>query len=334
MNKLKMPQDALQKHQDAWLNSIKDGIDKAISNQYIGGYRAETDAEKTLLNAIKIAVNRILTGCPLTLDVIKNKIGSRAKKKAAGINKDLFDKLLPKIFDYDCFRDGDVIDWTNYGGRKKSKRDHINKSWDAFEYLQLLDINCCPYCNRLYISTVRADNNTKTIKPELDHFFCKSEYPYLAISLYNLIPSCSLCNSRLKGKKQFGLESHLNPFVKSFHRFGKFKTSLRSIDEFNGKPDSFDIELEYDNCLAEGNAKAFYLKDLYKNHKDYVSEIIVKAQAYNPDWLSDDLKAKLGLSGSNALRYYIGNYLDEENINKRPLSKLTIDICKEFGILS
>lgn len=36
-------------------------------------------------------------------------------------------------------------------------------------------------------------------------------YPHLALSLYNLVPSCSSCNSSLKGQKDFFKESHLNP---------------------------------------------------------------------------------------------------------------------------
>ena len=54
----------------------------------------------------------------------------------------------------------------------------------------------CPYCNRNYIIT-DSDVNTA----QLDHFFSKTDYPILALSFYNLIPSCQPCNF-IKGTKE------------------------------------------------------------------------------------------------------------------------------------
>src|SRR5690606_37151236 len=48
-----------------------------------------------------------------------------------------------------------------------------------------LNVKTCPYCNRQYTFTI--EKGTKNIRPEFDHFHSKSEFPYLALSFYNLI---------------------------------------------------------------------------------------------------------------------------------------------------
>ncbi|TCL67476.1 hypothetical protein EV196_10232 [Mariniflexile fucanivorans] len=43
------------------------------------------------------------------------------------------------------------------------------------------------------------------IKPELDHYYPKSLYPYFGVSFYNLIPSCQSCNG-------LGVKGENDPF--------------------------------------------------------------------------------------------------------------------------
>lgn len=68
-----------------------------------------------------------------------------------------------------------------------SKADHVKR----------VDIEICPYCGRSYIyyadHPTRSNPNTM-VKPEIDHFLPKDQYPYLAVNYYNLIPSCMGCN--------------------------------------------------------------------------------------------------------------------------------------------
>ncbi|WP_428739757.1 hypothetical protein [Sulfurimonas sp.] len=68
------------------------------------------------------------------------------------------------------------------------------------EYIKDLDITVCPYCNRNYIQNFRKHNSLEATA-QLDHFFDKKTYPYFAVSIYNLIPSCQTCNQR-KSTKQ------------------------------------------------------------------------------------------------------------------------------------
>lgn len=56
-----------------------------------------------------------------------------------------------------------------------------------------LGITVCPYCNRNYINS-RHDK----LGCEFDHYYNKDEFPFFALTLSNLVPSCSTCN-RIKG---------------------------------------------------------------------------------------------------------------------------------------
>lgn len=97
---------------------------------------------------------------------------------------------LKKIFNYKAFTD------------KK-------KSYDAYDLCAKSKSRTCPYCNQAFAFTVQDLNGS--FRPTLDHFFSKDLYPHLALSLSNLIPSCSTCNSSLKNIKDFYLHPHLHP---------------------------------------------------------------------------------------------------------------------------
>lgn len=71
----------------------------------------------------------------------------------------------------------------------------------AHHFFYELNIRTCPYCNRQYTFTI--DNKHTKTAPEYDHFYDKAHYPLLAVSFYNLIPSCHTCN-HIKGVKRGG----------------------------------------------------------------------------------------------------------------------------------
>ncbi|AUT02868.1 hypothetical protein CLI64_22050 [Nostoc sp. CENA543] len=54
-------------------------------------------------------------------------------------------------------------------------------------------LSICPACDETKYSTKAGD-----IKTDIDHYLPKSKYPHLACHPYNLVPSCLLCNQRIK----------------------------------------------------------------------------------------------------------------------------------------
>jgi len=112
-----------------------------------------------------------------------------------------------------------------------------DKDWNRHKLLSLMEIEVCPYCQRNYISSFE-ENDDKRITADLDHFYPKSLYPFLALSLYNFIPSCQICNSRFKGTKD--TYNSVYPYEESFDDLGaKFETSKEIINNAMGMPESW-----------------------------------------------------------------------------------------------
>ena len=70
----------------------------------------------------------------------------------------------------------------------------------------------------------------------------------------------------------------------------------------------------------------FGLEERYNKHLDIVQEIINKKSEYSRSYM-DHVKSLLGLKDDGEVyRYVFGNYMEEKDFEKRPLSKLTKDI--------
>ncbi|MGD9970999.1 MAG: HNH endonuclease [Sulfuricurvum sp.] len=69
--------------------------------------------------------------------------------------------------------------------------------------IQSSNLFVCPYCHRSYIGVIESQDGSRNITPDLDHFYPKSRYPFLAVTLSNLIPSCLFCNQRSKKNIDF-----------------------------------------------------------------------------------------------------------------------------------
>lgn len=207
-----------------------------------------------------------------------------------------------------------------------------------------LNIKVCPYCNFQY--TLFIENSKKNIKLadfQFDHFFPKSKYPYLSISFYNLIPSCSLCNMR-KAHTDFTLESYAHPYLESFSDYFKFyikdSQAIKLLMANKISSDMIDIVLtNKDNIKVSNHNKVFNLEEIYGRHKDIVSEIYIKSYAYNNNNKEQMLKWKKNdgttiFNNKEELELIIlGNYSLQEDINKRPLSKFTQDIARSAGLI-
>lgn len=91
----------------------------------------------------------------------------------------------------------------------------------------------CPYCGCNLIQQFEADpskpDSTKR-SWQLDHFFDKATHPLLALSFYNLVPSCSFCNSTaLKGNNPIGTVS---PWRTDYGFHALFRFGLRTCPDY------------------------------------------------------------------------------------------------------
>lgn len=207
------------------------------------------------------------------------------------------------------------------------------KEYDAYDLAESLHVNVCPYCNRNYTFTVRSKNGST--RPQFDHFYDKATYPILALSFYNLIPSCPTCNSSIKGRKQFSLTTHVHPYVEGFDDKAHFALHVKD-SSFYYDEKGFDLELSSNDAKAQKNIDDFALEEIYKNHKDIVLELIQKSVMYNESYIEELMKNYEGTLFKNEedlLRLIFGGYISDEDLGRRPLSKLTKDMLEQLEII-
>ncbi|UUW74336.1 hypothetical protein [Pseudomonas oryzihabitans] len=125
---------------------------------------------------------------------IINDIEERRSKLSAATDR-RFRRECERLFNYKSFS-------------RKGK-----KGWGAYALCLTSKYAYCPYCHENAIYTIFTDPKSGSIRPPLDHFYAQVHFPYLALSIYNLVPSCNTCNSTLKKEENFFLSPHLNPYM-------------------------------------------------------------------------------------------------------------------------
>ncbi|MGV0831979.1 hypothetical protein ACTS9D_07055 [Empedobacter brevis] len=215
--------------------------------------------------------------------------------------------------------------------------------WKAYELAnnlsQISNIKVCPYCNRNYISVFGKDNSKGRTRMKFDHYYDKVTYPYLALSFYNLIPSCNVCNSDLKGKKNFYEIIHIHPYEDNVDKL-KFKLDIKNVKFIYQKSKEYEIDLNIDDfntqpelrLKVDNHINTFKIKKLYNFHKDITNEIINKFYVYNEDRIDEIFNSFDGklFSSKTEVRAMIFGSLLSDNI--RPFSKLTEDIIEDLSI--
>jgi hypothetical protein len=208
-----------------------------------------------------------------------------------------------------------------------------NSRFDAYDLAELLDINTCPYCNRNYTNTViRTNGRKKIIRPQFDHYFDKGSNPLLALSFHNLIPSCSICNSSIKGTHKMNLNDYIHPYIDNEINNIRFtyKYSLKSKTGLEIKV------VTPDPSKLKNSVEAFALEEVYNSHTSELLDLLKTKQYFSDRYLSilasNVLKGVI-LSKEEIYQLVFGTEYDSANFIKRPFSKFKNDILKELGII-
>ncbi|MFT5836010.1 MAG: hypothetical protein ACI9RG_000904 [Sulfurimonas sp.] len=201
------------------------------------------------------------------------------------------------------------------------------------EHFKKLNIKSCPFCNNNYIYFYKEDASDEyNTLATLEHYYPKAKYPHLSLSFYNLIPCCSICNSKFGGTdKHIGKINH--PYRDNFDSNATFKVSVNSA--FIQKDEDLNINLTSTNNRCKKSIDRFQLKEIYSQHTDIAKEIWNKAQVYNESRIEElhkEFYSSLGYTKEDVKNLIFCNYLKKEDINKRNHAKLTQDILKQFNI--
>jgi hypothetical protein len=225
---------------------------------------------------------------------------------------DYINIILNKIFDYNKFVNG----------------SGYFKKWNAYDLAKKLDVNVCPYCNRLYTATI-VSNSMKITRPEFDHYLRKSKYPYLALSFFNLIPSCKVCNSQLKKEVELPIDKDHHPYLKIDNRQLIFSFDLNNLDVLSGKSEELEVTFNKKNAGINFDGK---LKEIYNGHSDIVADLIYKRHIYSDELVEEinELIPDDKISKKEIIRSLFAMPINEKEIVNLSLGKLKTNIMKEL----
>lgn len=320
MNKIEFPRmgvdgvEYTREYIHQWyLNTFHDAIKMRLEELE---YYSQSNGQKEFVRKLIFNLPLLLTGTPPklkafidSLHVEYTNIATKKVYKPSKVNgkrrKQTFSKGLLQAMGYENYRENKLV-----------------------ELSRMLNIKVCPYCNHNF--TLYIDILGKTKKKGLfqfDHFYDKSDYPYLSMSLYNLIPSCSLCNHQ---KRTTLLDLRYNPYFKGISDEFHFKV-VDSFELRSGKmgADKIGIKIER-NAREQGIDELqedLHLEEQYSRHKDIVQEIYDKA--YSETYYRNMLTIMSDVEREKLLNQWMGISMDIEDISKRPLTKFCQDILKQ-----
>ncbi|RXJ78053.1 hypothetical protein CRV03_03530 [Arcobacter sp. F155] len=183
----------------------------------------------------------------------------------------------------------------------------------------------------------------------LDHFLDKGTLPLLSLCLYNFVPSCYTCNSKLKKQRNLVVDKFVD--VSPTHKEYDFDLNVKfelfyNLSEVNketnfrliniNNEDNFELDLNdtSKDKTYEKFIQDFKLKARYKYHKDKALKLIEKKKKYSDSNLKSISKLIYNSESyfENIKKDIFGEEIFDENIGKVSLSKLKKDIAKNIGI--
>lgn len=246
-----------------------------------------------------------------------------------GINAYIYFKLNGEFFDIKS----DVEIGMKYAFNYENFVSKDTKPFNAYSLAELLNINTCPYCNRNYTNTVicLADGR-KIARPQFDHYFDKGTYPLLSLSFYNLIPSCSICNSSIKGSTPMRLNTHLHPYIDNEIDNFQFSYSY----DINVKS-GLKIEIRTpSNPKIKDTLDVFAIEEIYNSHTDILYDLLKIKRSFSNrylDILESNLLQGVIVSRQEMYRIVFGAEYDSDYFINRPFSKFKKDILTELGVV-
>lgn len=196
-----------------------------------------------------------------------------------------------------------------------------------------LHISTCHYCELAYINTYLRSGRGGVVRRQfdVDHFLPKTECPIIGLSLFNFVPSCQVCNSRIKLKRILGTNEAeriaFNPASDHYQFDDNVKIRLRMwrrpSTDFRNKTQYhiyFRCKNGYDTFV-----NFFHLQDRYEFHKKEAMRLLKLKADYPPSTIRR-IAQLLGKSATEVREdIFHEKYLTN---NDRCFAKLTRDILK------
>jgi len=214
-----------------------------------------------------------------------------------------------------------------YKNKFSLKSESIGDEYNALKMTKELGLRVCPLCNRNHIGNVYRTKRGWKRTCQLDHFHNKSQYPYLAMSFFNLIPSCPSCNHT---KSTDDLDASPYDESKKFDELIRFSFNIKSSTAIYDEKD-VTVTLTHHQSVCK-NVDILGLSHLYTTHNDAVFEIIQSHRIYT-ELLKDDMLnsfPNLFQNKEDIKTKLFGSYINQHNLKNQVLSKLKKDIIEEL----
>lgn len=247
----------------------------------------------------------VLIGTPDVLDGLKNLFPRKKERES-----------IKKLVRYDAF----------------IEKESTFSFYNGYDLAGNIPFGTCIYCNRLYTHTIITAKGECVARPTFDHWFPKAIYPLLALSFYNLIPSCNVCNSSVKGTQTLDLVSIFHPYYKHSQTKNQLKFRFSYTMEDHLRAES---KIKAANKFTRDSLAVMKTKDLYSLHHEDIRDLIFLKKVYSAGHLNSLQKLlKMSIQPEEIYRLAFGVHLKDSELVKRPLSKMKKDILRELGIIA
>ena len=230
------------------------------------------------------------------------------------------------VFDYDNFRRLNGRGEEGWGGNPLMK-----------EFLKRIRV--CPYCNCDMVYAIELENDGKgkgpIIKSAFDHFLPRWRFPFLALCLYNLIPSCYRCNSQFKQINYRDAMNTFHPYLDDVDNSTVFIPQNLTEAIWKGYEDDEAVvislcarENEYTGA-TESYKRLFGIDLVYTQlYRKEAIGIIQKAKVCPPPYMAqvEKMFATAGILNFDPHFFLYNVPSAREDIDKHRLSKLTLDL--------
>lgn len=225
----------------------------------------------------------------------KNNIDEISRKIDSNLNHQkifccTFSELLKfvKKINKDCnnLKDLNQLFRTNTGFKYDNKRNDLLN----FMINQKIEINSCHYCNIDFINSFEEDKNYD--HSTFDHVFPKEIFPFLSLSIFNIVPCCSPCNSKFKHTTEFIIDEDLPKLIPSSKEY-----ILDELVQFQLKfkeNEILDLKVDLTNLSNIKNVDEyitmFRLKGRYEFHRQKAIDLVDKRKIYSDSQIREIAK--------------------------------------------
>ena len=199
--------------------------------------------------------------------------------------------------------------------------------------VSLLGLRSCPYCNRNYIGTT----GKKNLGYQLDHYINKSMYPFFCMSLFNLIPSCGVCNGGKSAVDEVDIYSPFEEEPDYDHDLDFAYIPPLFAEDGHGY---VRISTDIDNPHYErydATIKALGLNECYKFNKEEADDFIRKMIYYPQSMIRELGQTISGDSGNSVLaeqfvevEMFGEGMVESDEYRKYPLSMMYRHLYRKY----